>query len=40
MSTFTVVNDNMLCEAIAGSRHSVVYVAPGISEKIVNTMHQ
>ena len=39
-STFTVVNDEALCAAIATTHHTLVYVAPGISKPIVDALTQ
>lgn len=38
MSTFTVVNEDTLAAAVDQSRERLVYIAPGITEKIVAAM--
>lgn len=37
-STFTVVNDDILCAAIAGTAKTLVYVAPGIAKPVVEAL--
>ncbi|CAI06260.1 hypothetical protein ebA265 [Aromatoleum aromaticum EbN1] len=37
-STFTVVNDEVLCSAIAGTSSTLVYVAPGITKPVVEAL--
>ena len=36
--TFTVVNDDALCAAIAATAQTLVYVAPGISKPVVEAI--
>lgn len=38
MSTFTVINDETLAQAVAQCRERLVYIAPGVTEKIVGAM--
>lgn len=38
MGTFTVVNDRTLCEAIAATQQTLVYVAPGIAKPVVDAI--
>ncbi|MBK8324754.1 MAG: hypothetical protein IPL06_19215 [Betaproteobacteria bacterium] len=38
MSTFTVINDETLAQAVAHCRKRLVYIAPGVTEKIVGAM--
>ena len=38
MSTFTVVNEDTLAAAVEHCRERLVYIAPGITEKIVAAM--
>ena len=38
--TFTVVNDDALCAAIAATAQTLVYVAPGISKPVVEAIGQ
>ncbi|MDH0624530.1 hypothetical protein N5E31_18975 [Pseudomonas chengduensis] len=40
MTTFTIVNDETLCDAIAQSQQQLVYVAPGITRPVVEAMRQ
>ena len=37
-NTFTVVNDDTLCAAIASTRGTLVYVAPGITKRVVDAL--
>lgn len=36
--TFTVINDDTLCEAIRSTQESLVYVAPGITKPVVDAI--
>lgn len=38
MGTFTVVNEKTLCEAIAATHQTLVYVAPGIAKPVVDAI--
>jgi len=38
LSTFTVINENTLADAISGCRDRLVYIAPGVTEWIVDAM--
>lgn len=40
MTTFTIVNDETLCDAIAQCQQQLVYVAPGITRPVVEAMRQ
>ncbi len=40
MTTFTIVNDETLCAAIAQCQQQLVYVAPGITQPVVEAMRQ
>ena len=40
MATFTVVNDETLCGAIAATKEAVAYVAPGISKPVVDALSE
>ena len=37
-NTFTVINDDTLCEAIEKTAQSLVYVAPGITKPVVDAI--
>jgi hypothetical protein len=38
MSTFTVVNEETLATAVSQCKHRLVYIAPGITQKVVTAM--
>lgn len=40
MTTFTIVNDETLCDAIAQSQQQLVYVASGITRPVVEAVRQ
>ncbi|WPC04717.1 hypothetical protein SBP02_18470 [Pseudomonas benzenivorans] len=40
MTTFTIVNDDTLCDAIEQCQQQLVYVAPGITRPVVEAMQQ
>lgn len=40
IGTFTVINDNTLCDAIKSAQQTLVYVAPGITRPVVDAIAQ